>query len=162
MSPRRHVVTLAAAAILTVTGATIASAADFSADQIQVRSPVDARSPVDSDGDYGNLPDNGNDSYGHRPRPPWGWGGYGLPRVEARISYAGDRLPPGALEAEARAQAIQAWRAKVSYRYGERFAHWRAARDKYIDCGRSRRTVTCVASARPRRGWGGWSWNTGY
>ncbi|MGQ0456727.1 MAG: hypothetical protein ACT4OU_06665 [Hyphomicrobium sp.] len=86
------------------------------------------------------------------------WGDpYALPRIEARASQVGGYLPRYEKEARARRNAIDAWRDKAEDRYGRRFAHWRAAADKWIDCQPIRGGVACTASARPVRGWG-WGW----
>ncbi len=169
----RTLAVIAGATMLTASAATFANAEPYG--RVEVRSPVDARSPVDSGSGHHNDDDYGYGGGNYRPRPPVGWGGpayrpgfgpgFGLPRVEARVSYGYDWRDPQVREAMARTQAIEAWRTKVSYRFGDRFAHWRVAQDKYVDCTRTRATLTCVASARPQSGWAGWrrwGWNTGY
>lgn len=79
-------------------------------------------------------------------------------RVEARSSYRSDYVPFDEREARARFSAIDAWKAKVSNIYGPRFAHWRNAVGKQVDCNSYRGAFTCTVSARPVPGWSRWSW----
>lgn len=86
-------------------------------------------------------------------------------RIEARASYASDYLPYHVTEWRARRSAIDAWKAKVENIFGPRFAHWRIASDKRVDCDRLRGSVACTVSARPERGegrWGYWEGRRGY
>lgn len=153
---------------------------------VDVRNPADSRSAVDNGDD-----DNDDDNYRPRPpvnggfggggwggdgwNRSWGggwsgggWGGgwgnagYGLPRVEAQISTAGDYGSFEQREQRARMRAIEAWQSRVAYRYGDRFSDWRPARDKFVNCMPYRGGFSCTVSARPARGWGVWHWNTGY
>lgn len=84
--------------------------------------------------------------------------------VEARGSYAGDYLPYHVAEWHARRSAIEAWRMKVEHIFGPRFAHWREASGKTINCDRvGGSTAECSVSARPERSegggrWGSWNW----
>jgi hypothetical protein len=88
--------------------------------------------------------------------------------VAARGSYAGEYLPYHMTEWHARRSAIEAWRMKVDGMYGPRFAKWRDASNKSIDCERiGRSSVECTVSARPERGegrnrWGSWNWRRTY
>lgn len=84
--------------------------------------------------------------------------------VEARGSYSGGYLPYHAAEWRARRSAIEAWKYKVERIFGSRFAHWRDASNKRINCDRAGRgVIECIASAQPERGeggrrWGSWNW----
>lgn len=115
------------------------------------------------------VPDNFDEDRSgyHRQRPNGGWGGgqHNIQRVEARGSSGGGYMPYHVKEWRARSEAIDAWKAKVTYRYGQQFARWRAAENKQVNCDGAAGTVYCTVSARPQRGWGGyggwggWGWN---
>ena len=105
---------------------------------------------------------NGN-GWGHNGGQ-WGgqWGGYGhhgVQRIEARASYASDYLPFNVKEWRAKRSGIEAWKAKVSNRYGEQYAHWRVADNKQVNCDAGAGSVYCTVSARPVIGGSRWGWN---
>ena len=79
-------------------------------------------------------------------------------RVEARASYASDYLPGYVKEWRARRSAIEAWKSKVETEYGYRYANWRAATDKRVNCEGGMGSIYCTVSARPEpTGWSvGW------
>ncbi len=92
-----------------------------------------------------------------------GWGGHhDFRRVEARASYASDYMPYHIREWRAKSSAIDAWKSKVSNLYGERFARWRMATDKQVNCDAGAGSVYCTVSARPARGVSRWSWYRDY
>lgn len=89
----------------------------------------------------------------------WHGPGY-VGRVEARASYGGGGyLPHYVKEERARTAAIGNWKAKVANIYGERFAHWRTAEGKWVNCNGAAGTVSCTASAKPMRAWSRWGWS---
>jgi len=90
---------------------------------------------------------------GYRRTPDWD-----LRRIEGRGSYGSDHVPYAVKEWRAKQQAIDAWRSKAASLYGERFSHWRAARDKRVTCDAGAGSVYCSASAFPAMGWKRWSW----
>lgn len=102
---------------------------------------------------------DGDAGYERRRRHGDGWGGHhDIRRVEARASYASDYLPYHVREWRAKSSAIDAWKSKVANMYGERFARWRMASDKQVNCDAGAGSVYCTVSARPVRGKSRWSW----
>jgi len=172
---RTHVLSaVAAMSLLAGTGAISANAADYSgAYQPNSRytndfadDPPDTRYDArparqdqyrDQDDDSGYRADRG-------PGRRYGWGngwgrpGRGIARIEARSSYVSDYGPREEREFRARRSAIEAWKFKVSNIYGPRFAHWRNAIGKSVECDGYRGKLSCTASARPVPGASRWSW----
>jgi|CXWK01.1.fsa_nt_gi hypothetical protein len=168
---RTHVLSaVAAMSVLAGTGALCANAADYGgAYQPNSRYTNDfADDPADDR--YEARParqyqaEDTDDASTYRPGRSWGagngWGrpGRHIPRIEARSSYVSDYGPREEREFRARRSAIEAWKFKVSNIYGPRFAHWRNAIGKSVECDGYRGKLSCTASARPVPGWSRWSW----
>jgi hypothetical protein len=155
--------TVAALAVIAGAGLAPAFAADY--DDGRNRSSYERGY---SDRDYSQdtrrrVPDNFDEDRSARHRPDGGFGGqHGIQRVEARGSSGGGYMPYHVKEWRARRDAIDTWKSKVTYRYGQQFAHWRAAEGKQVNCDGAAGSVHCIVSARPQRGWGGWGGWGGY
>ena len=168
---RTFLMTATAALFAAGCGATAVSAADYDGvyRNSAYRSAYQSRDADVTPAARRHVPDDfdeDNDhSYSrHRDRKGWGdtWQGYGhhnVQRVEARASYASDYLPFYVKEWRAKRSAIEAWKAKVSNRYGEQFAHWRIANNTQVNCDAGAGSVYCTVSARPVAGGTRWGWN---
>ncbi len=172
---RTHVLSaIAAMSVLAGTGALNANAADYSGPYQPNSRYTNEFADDPADQRYEARPARHDqiDDEEYRPQRRYGWGngqgygqgygwnrpGRGLNRIEARSSYASDYGPREEREFRARRSAIEAWKSKVSNMYGPRFAHWRNAIGKSVECDGYRGKISCTASARPVAGASRWSW----
>lgn len=154
----RFLLALLAAAVLSATNAPSVLAADLDSDYSGSRNQKQYRSNAGTDS-YG---DDDLGRYDARDDRRHGGRQFARPhRVSASASYSNDYLPYFVKERRAGWAAISAWNRKVENRFGNRFANWRSAEGKRINCEGAAGSVYCTASAVPARGWSRWGWYGG-